>query len=224
MRDLMNENNVSAENQLPRHESAFYMGNANAEKRVLIVGNSITLHFPKEDIGWYGKWGMAASAQDKDYVHLLQKKLDESEKNVLTLVRQIASWELGFTKEDALDDFKIEHEFGADVVIFRAGENVPKDSDFVLFEQKLHEFIEYIAPKKEIIFTSTIWESELKNAPIRNVAAKLGKPFIDLTEIGRRDEYRAVGLFEHKGVASHPGDKGMEYIADKIFEVLKDTI
>ena len=223
MRDLMNENNVSAENQLPRHECAFYMGNMNAKKRLLIVGNSITLHFPKEDIGWYGKWGMAASAKDKDYVHVLQKKLDDSGKDVFTMVRQIASWERGFAEENALDDYKIENAFGADVVVFRAGENVPKESDFVLFEQKLREFIEYIAPKK-VIFTSTAWESELKNAPIINVAAQLGAPFIDLTEIGRHDEYMARGLFEHKGVANHPGDKGMEYIADKIFEVLKDTI
>lgn len=223
MRDIMNENNVSAENQLPRHESAFYMGEVNARKRLLIVGNSITLHFPKADIGWYGKWGMAASAQDKDYVHLLQKKLDDSGKDVLTMVRQIATWERGFAEDGALNDYSIEHEFGADVVIFRAGENVPKESDMALFEDRLRDFISHIAPKK-VIFTSTVWESELKNTPIRNIAAERGEPFIDLTEIGRHDEYMAIGLFEHKGVAIHPGDKGMEYIADRIFEVLKDII
>ncbi|MEI6540199.1 MAG: hypothetical protein WCO86_11845, partial [Planctomycetota bacterium] len=39
--------------------------------RILVLGNSLTLHGPKAEIGWAGNWGMAASAQDKDYVHLL---------------------------------------------------------------------------------------------------------------------------------------------------------
>ncbi len=31
--------------------------------RVLFLGNSITLHAPKRDIGWTANWGMAASAE-----------------------------------------------------------------------------------------------------------------------------------------------------------------
>ena len=32
--------------------------------KVLFLGNSITLHAPKPDIGWTGNWGMAVSAED----------------------------------------------------------------------------------------------------------------------------------------------------------------
>jgi hypothetical protein len=46
-----------------------------AIRRILFLGNSITLHGPKADIGWTGNWGMAASSEDKDYVHLVTSAL-----------------------------------------------------------------------------------------------------------------------------------------------------
>ena len=46
-------------------------------QRILFVGNSITLHNPSPKIGWTGKWGMAASAESKDYVHLVVQALEK---------------------------------------------------------------------------------------------------------------------------------------------------
>ena len=43
--------------------------------RMLFLGNSITLHGPAPQIGWTGNWGLAASAIEKDYVHLLLKRV-----------------------------------------------------------------------------------------------------------------------------------------------------
>ena len=46
--------------------------------KLLFLGNSITQHGPKPEIGWTGNWGMAASALDKDYVHVLAARVESS--------------------------------------------------------------------------------------------------------------------------------------------------
>ena len=65
------ENPVPAIGQNAKDKTAF--DPAKKGPRVLFVGNSITLHGPSPKIGWTNNWGMAATARDKDYVHLLQK-------------------------------------------------------------------------------------------------------------------------------------------------------
>ena len=92
----MHENTVSVEQQMINSTEVSFLGNPNAPVRVLILGNSITRHGPKADIGWSGDWGMAASAKEKDYVHLLYAMLKESGREVYMRIRQSAYWERHF--------------------------------------------------------------------------------------------------------------------------------
>ena len=55
---------------------------------ILFLGNSITLHPPEADLTpvWTGNWGMAASSQANDYVHLLAGAIDTQTGGNLSIV------------------------------------------------------------------------------------------------------------------------------------------
>ena len=224
MSDIIRENTVSARDQLPASDTVFYLGSPRAPHRILIVGNSITRHGKKPDIGWNNDFGMAASAVENDYVHLLERMVNEETDTALFMIRQASTWERGFTEPNALEDFKAERAFDPDILIFRLGENVPKDADPAQYASALEAFVQYVCPNGKVIFTTTVWQSESRSAPIRALAKKRNEPCIELSEIGTRDDLMAIGKFEHRGVSIHPGDKGMRYIAEKIFEALKKSL
>lgn len=220
----INDNTVSSENQLPTDKYATFLGNPNAKKRILIVGNSITRHDVKPDIGWHGDWGMAASAEEKDYVHLLAKRIFEKE-DALVMVYQLALWERGYTEADAFTLAKTAHDFKADTVIFRLGENIKSPTDAngrALLAKAMADLISYICPKDaKIVFTTCFWKHGVVDEVIREFAAQMDMPLAELGDLGDDDRFMAIGLFEHNGVAHHPGDLGMQAISDRIFEELE---
>lgn len=44
---------------------------------ILFMGNSITRNAPAPEAGWYGDWGMAATARENDYAHQTVRLLGE---------------------------------------------------------------------------------------------------------------------------------------------------
>lgn len=214
------DNTVSAVNQMINSSEVSFFGNENAKKRILVVGNSITRHGPKADIGWHNDWGMAASAPEKDYVHRLFAMLTESGQDVYMRVRQAAYWELNFRNDDVLSKFEEENAFQADIVIYRLGENIP-NANAPYLKEALEKFIAYICPKTgKTLFTTCFWDKPGVDEAIKQVAKERGETcvncgfFVDAKNM-------ALGQFEHKGVAAHPSDVGMEEIAKAIFNVMK---
>lgn len=213
MVDIKN-NTVAASNQMVNASSIVsYMGDKNAPLKILVVGNSITRHGPKPDIGWDRDWGMAASVPEKDYVHLLYAKLRAAGVSPFMMIRQASGWEIGYLNEDILDKFHDERAFDADIVIYRLGENVKKETKYA-FREKLEAFINHICPRGKVIFATCFWKNEIVDDGIRDLAEKRGEQCVDI--VCTAEDQMALGLFEHKGVAMHPGDKGMEMIAEKL--------
>ena len=94
--------------------------------KLFVLGNSITHHGPKPEIGWTGNWGMAASAADKDFVHRLAAHIAKASRRPAQMMSSnIADFERGHTNYDIAAGMKDELAFKPDVVIVAIGENVP---------------------------------------------------------------------------------------------------
>ena len=90
------KNTVRAEGQLSSSEFIKFDGPCGDGIRVLFAGNSITLHGILPEIGWYNEWGMAASAKERDYVHLMQAKIKAIDPNASFCICQVAEWEVNW--------------------------------------------------------------------------------------------------------------------------------
>ena len=216
---LIDKNTVSAKNQIKKSSKVFYLGNPNAKTKILIVGNSITIHGPKEDIGWHGDWGMAASALEKDYVHRLYAMLSENGYDIYLRISQTAEWERNFLKDDILSNYDEDREFDADVLIFRLGENVLSE-DKPYFKEPLNQFVNHICPNGKVIFTTCFWRNDEVDNAITAVAQERGDALVDCC-FSKDEKNMALGQFEHYGVSIHPSDAGMEEIAKAIYNEVK---
>lgn len=219
MKDLQ-ENIVPSENQ--NIGDYFPQGGGNGIK-VLFVGNSITKHAPKPQIGWTNNCGMAASCLEKDYVHLTAAKIKELDPNMSFSILQVANFERQFPTKDIYADYKTAIDYKADIIIMFFGANVSKDYDkeenpAVKFGDKYEELRNALNSHG----TAAVFHSEgfyirpVLNAEKKAVAERLGDTYIELGDIITREDTH--------GRYNHPSDKGMQEIADLFFKTIEPTL
>ncbi|QDT89275.1 hypothetical protein Pan161_09030 [Gimesia algae] len=198
-------------------------------QKILFLGNSITLHGPSKKIGWDGNWGMAASSQKKDYVHIVTASLSKSSvvkpkilvKNIATFERQYATYNL---KEHLQDAFT----FHPDLVILTIGENVPQlktAEEQAKFQSSVEQLLKQLQKDHHptIIVRSSFWPNKLKDEALRQACQKAGGTFVDIRSLSKEEKNyaRSEREFQHAGVAAHPGDQGMQAIADAILKAVQ---
>lgn len=197
-------------------------------RKVLILGNSITRHGPKPDIGWTGSWGMAASAEEKDFVHLLEKGLTErTDSKPAVLAINIAEFERNYATYDVNAKLKEATGFGADLIVLAIGENVPalstkeSQADFQTSVQRLLSTLKG-GRQPRIIVRSSFWANEPKDTALRQACEKSRGVFVDISALGKDESNyaRSERPYKHEGVARHPGDKGMQAIAEAILRAV----
>ena len=220
MKNIIEQNTVAASGQVAKEDQVQVSHNDGALK-VLFVGNSITLHAPKEDIGWYGNWGMAASCREKDYVHVAVRLLEERFGKVDYTFVNCAEWERNYWDEQVLDNWQVARDFAADVVVIRIGENTWGVRDKLAeidYYPHFDRMVRYFAsnPNAKVIVTDLFWRKDILDEVIRKVATDRGYTLVGLNDLGDAEENMAIGEYEHRGVSLHPNDTGMRRIAERI--------
>jgi len=221
------KNTVKAENQLKDKHDVTFECEENNGIRVMMAGNSITLHEPSESIGWHNQWGMAASAKEKDYVHVLKNHIQTLKPDATFCICQAYKWERDFANgKSAYPIYEAARNFNADVIVVRFIENCPRqDFNPEVFKREYVDFINYLnkSGNAKIILTTSFWE-HTADSVVEEISKEKGWPLVNINDLGELDEMKALGLFEHYGVANHPGDLGMKTIADRIFEEVKKIL
>lgn len=192
-----------------------------------VLGNSITQH-PITSY-WWGVWGMAASERSKDFVHVLETRMKLSEPSATVTPLNIAAWEQDRTTFNlSTINSTIS---GKDYIVIRLGENV---SDLTNYQSDIEALINHcktVNPTATILTTGNFWSSTPKDNIMKAAALSTGAQYIDLTGLDTPENESYIGAivkgddgFNHtvdnSGVAIHPGDLGMQRIADRIFNAI----
>ena len=203
-----------------------------AIRKILFLGNSITLHGPKADIGWTGNWGMAASAEDKDYVHLVASAIARHAGSTpQIMVRNIADFERSYATHDVDGQMKDLFAFDPDLVVLAIGENVPalgSEDAKAKFKAGVLKILKCALTKRHplVVVRSCFWADAAKDEMLRQACEEADAIFVNAGPLGSEaaNAARSERTIAHGGVAGHPGDKGMKALADAIVQaVLKRT-
>lgn len=199
-------------------------------KNILFIGNSITWH--ETFSSWWGRWGMAASKKENDYVHQTSKMLSEKY-NLRLKIAQFFYWEaMSHDRAETLQLLQPAMDLKYDYIVIQLGENVFDKSTIKVDFQDLINYLKKQSPDAQIAVVGQYWENkEVENAK-KELCQNNNLAFVDLSEL--QDEKLNAGIgtivfdddgnqheIDANGVARHPGDKAMNIIADKIFAILE---
>ncbi|GAB1347393.1 hypothetical protein MASR1M29_15460 [Cloacibacterium normanense] len=207
--------------------------------KILIIGNSLSYHKIVEEIGWNHISGMAATSIEKDYAHLLYKKIENKmpDRNICMRISNFAKFERNLP---SFDDKSIDSlvNFQPDIIIFQLGENVAIEEQNVplLFEQEYIELINRFKKKGNplMICTTPFFPSLEKNKIIEKVALSTNIYMVDLSHLPllesenyAKDEKKYLGdksVWKVDGIGIHPGDIGMKNIANQLFITINASL
>lgn len=205
-------------NEFHRQEEAPVAG----QPKLVVFGNSLTLHGPSSEIGWLGNHGMAASCQAVDFVHLLMSAMGiASDETIIENCADLERLNASGSKIEARTRDILA--LGPEVCIIQLGDNVLTESQLSAFSRNLDHLVNTTTlTAGRTLLLSTWWGTAAQDLVIAGCAMRYGVDFIYIGDIYPSAENldRKYRRFEHAGVHAHPGDWGMRKIAERLLERL----
>lgn len=216
--------------------------------RVLMIGNSILHHGPNNNLGWSGNWGMAASAEENDYAHILHNYIsNEVPENTHLQIMNFASWEKNWNSIVLSEDEKAleARNYSADIICIRLGENVAYGLEIGTsmkedFKTAFEQFVTYVSGIDQgrspiIIIGGNFWNfKQYVDTAMEEVCSSQQWPYVAIWPTTYNPNnpdyhslYTAFGVdyldqeSTDEGVLQHPDDAGMQKIADLLWQKLR---
>jgi hypothetical protein len=192
-------------------------GNMQQIQRITFIGNSITQAGNMPSYGWYGYWGVAASQADRDYVHRVQLGITARQGSIPEI--QIINSDLHLIDTQTYTEVVT---FAPDLIVVEMGDNASTELPQTAYDDA-YNTIRNAAPNTRIIATG-LWHgvmNDIREARIKVAALKNNIEFISITDLDTdANQVRSENRCSNYAVCWHPGDKGMQAIADRLLAVI----
>lgn len=204
--------------------------------KVLFMGNSLLLGIDTN--GEHGgAFGMCASSPYKDYAYLVEQAvLDKNPSATFTKLHDAAfeMAESDAAAEQYWTDNAASFTSDLDLIIVQIGDNVNTDTRQAVFAGNFGPLLDKIftaCQNARVICVGAWYNAGRSLATISNVAKKYGCDFVNITSLHTNANEAHVGqvityydgmtTVAHDNWISHPGDDGMQAIADAIVEKMQ---
>lgn len=198
------------------------------------LGNSVTCNaYPNPEGIWWSDWGMAATSEDKDYVHIVSSWLSgQMSKKVNVVTADLKPWEIAQNRNSILFQYDALLNDETDLVTIQTGENITDNKSNLKGDYNaLFSYIRSKAPKAQIlVIGELLWPSDDIEDAKRAACEQNGLTFVEVGEFlgGYDNNYRSsMGTMvagndgkqytiQNEIVAAHPNDEGMAKIAQLV--------
>lgn len=203
--------------------------------KVLLLGNSLLLGFSTD--GSYGApFGCTASDSKHDWAYLLTEKLKLKSPSITINKLHDAKFEL--SESDSVSENYITNEFaqaasGNDLVIVQIGDNVNTELRRTTFKNNFSKLISAIRvsnPTADIVVAGAWFNNANIEGWLQSQSEPLNYTFVPLSDLSTSANMATVGdtvtfddgfqMQVYEAIRTHPGNKGMQEIANRIYDSL----